>query len=92
VKTVNASRYLQQLCKHWSHKFAVEFNEETGKVPFNPESNVMFEADANYLRMVLHVTDAANLERMQNVVAEHLKRFAFREELEVVWTRDEGAL
>jgi hypothetical protein len=42
--------------------------------------------------MVLHVTDAANLERMQNVVAEHLKRFAFREELEVVWTRDEGAL
>jgi hypothetical protein len=92
VKTVNASRYLQQLCKHWSHKFAVEFNEKTGKVPFNPESDVIFEADEDYLRMVLHVTDAANLERMQNVVAEHLKRFAFREELEVVWTRDEGAL
>jgi hypothetical protein len=92
VKTANASRYLQQLCKHWSHKFAVEFNQETGKVPFNPESDVVFEADENDLRMVLHVADAANLERMQNVVAEHLKRFAFREELEVVWTGDEGAL
>ena len=26
-----------------------------------------------------------DLERMQNVVADHLKRFAFREELDVSW-------
>ena len=28
VTTASASRYLQQLCKHWSHKFAVEFTPE----------------------------------------------------------------
>ena len=26
VRTEHASRYLQQLCKHWSHKFAVTFD------------------------------------------------------------------
>ena len=26
VTTKHASRYLQQLCKHWSHKFTVEFS------------------------------------------------------------------
>ena len=26
VPTAHASRYLQQLCKHWSHKLPVEFD------------------------------------------------------------------
>lgn len=34
VPTANGSRYLQQLCKHWSHNLAVEFTAETGKVVF----------------------------------------------------------
>ncbi len=33
VVTAHASRYLQQLCKHWSHKFSVSFDERQGKVP-----------------------------------------------------------
>lgn len=28
VPTTSGSRYLQQLCKHWSHKFAVDFTPE----------------------------------------------------------------
>ena len=35
VPTASASRYLQQLCKHWSHKFAVEFTPEHGTIPFD---------------------------------------------------------
>ena len=34
VPTASASRYLQQLCKHWSHKFTVEFTPEQGRIPF----------------------------------------------------------
>ena len=34
VPTGKASRYLQQLCKHWSHNLAVEFTEQNGKVVF----------------------------------------------------------
>ena len=51
VKTDHASRYLQQLCKHWSHRFTVEFNETAGKVPFSPETSVEFTADASALLM-----------------------------------------
>ena len=33
VPTASASRYLQQLCKHWSHKFAVVFDAQHGHIP-----------------------------------------------------------
>lgn len=34
VPTGKASRYLQQLCKHWSHNLDVEFTEQKGAVIF----------------------------------------------------------
>ena len=34
VPTAHASRYLQQLCKHWSHNLAVTFSETAGTVTF----------------------------------------------------------
>ena len=34
VPTAHASRYLQQLCKHWRHNLAVEFDESLGTVTF----------------------------------------------------------
>ncbi len=30
-----ASRYLQQLCKHFAHKVPVEFTTETGQIIFS---------------------------------------------------------
>ncbi|MGO4437195.1 DUF2218 domain-containing protein [Rhizobium sp. RAF56] len=85
VQTSNASRYLQQLCKHWSHKFEVEFNERHGRVPFGPQANVAFDASDDALTMTLGVADEETRTRMQTVVADHLKRFAFREDLVVLW-------
>lgn len=32
VPTASASRYLQRLCKHWTHNLAVEFAPEHGTV------------------------------------------------------------
>src|ERR1051325_9641730 len=34
ISTAKGSRYLQQLCKHWSHHLAVEFTPEAGTVTF----------------------------------------------------------
>lgn len=71
VSTPSASRYLQQVCKHWSHKFAVEIHRRKGHIPFS---------DGRICNLV------EALERLQRVV-EHIKRFAFREDLgEVQWT------
>ena len=86
VRTDHASRYLQQLCKHWSHRFSVEFDAAVGRVPFDAENFLDLAAEPGNLVMTLTVEKPEDLERMQNVVADHLKRFAFREELDVSWT------
>jgi hypothetical protein len=84
VPTASASRYLQQVCKHWSHKFAVEFTSEKGYIPF---TDGQFGGDPRCTDLRAEAPDAETLERLQRVVVEHIKRFAFREDLgEVQWT------
>ena len=88
IPTVSASRYLQQLCKHWSHKFAVEFTPDHGVIPFDDTRRCIVDASAEELALRIEAADDATLQRTQGVVIDHLKRFAFREELgEVEWER-----
>jgi len=88
ISTASASRYLQQLCKHWSHKFPVEFTTESGTIPFSEDRLCQVSASADALTMRIQAADEATLVRTQAVVIDHLKRFAFREDLgDVRWTR-----
>jgi hypothetical protein len=88
VPTASASRYLQQLCKHWSHKFAVEFTPQHGTIPFDATRICTLDASDGKLDLRIEAADDATLERMQAVVIDHLKRFAFREDFgDVQWTR-----
>jgi uncharacterized protein len=87
LPTASASRYLQQVCKHWSHKFAVEFTSEKGHIPFSDGRICNLEATIDVITLRAEAPDAEALERLQRVVVEHVKRFASREELgEVQWT------
>lgn len=78
VPTPNASRYLQQLCKHWGHKFEVTFDPAAGRValPFGP---VEMTASDQALEVLCRIDGEGDLVRMQQVVAEHVNRFAHRE-------------
>ena len=87
VPTASASRYLQQLCKHWSHKFAVEFDPLAGHIPFPTGAVLDLAAAPDALTLTLTADDAAGLDRMETVVADHIRRFAFREELVIEWSR-----
>lgn len=88
VPTAEASRYLKQLCRHWSHKFPVETKDDRGTVPFGEDRVCTFEAEADALLMRVVTPDPAGLTRLENVVADHLLRFAFRENLgEIRWSR-----
>jgi hypothetical protein len=88
IPTASASRYLQQLCKHWAHKFAVEFTPEHGTIPFDATRVCTLDASPAELALRIEAADDATLERMQGVVIDHLKRFAFREDIgEVKWER-----
>ena len=46
VPTGNGSRYLQQLCKHWSHKLDVRLEGDTGVVRF-PDAVATMAAGAD---------------------------------------------
>ena len=89
--TQSGSRYLQQLCKHWGHKFKVDFDPAHGRIEFDPDTVCVLDADAEGLSIRLDAADSARAERMTGVVADHLKRFAFREELVVEWRQQAAA-
>jgi uncharacterized protein len=77
--TAHASRYLQQLAKHWSHKLEVEFTPTHATIRFPGGAAATLEADEAQLRSTIEAPDAETLARMKTVLAEHLDRFAFRE-------------
>ena len=79
VPTGSASRYLQQLAKHWSHKMEVHFTAEAGTIAFPNGSRLEMKADRETLDLVLSVPEGEDMARMREVVASHLDRFAFRE-------------
>ncbi|GGB35631.1 hypothetical protein GCM10011380_26250 [Sphingomonas metalli] len=79
VPTLSASRYLQQLAKHWSHKMTVAFTPEEGTIDFPNGSRLAMRADSESLDVVLTVPAGEDAARMRDVVASHLDRFAFRE-------------
>jgi hypothetical protein len=83
VATAHASRYLQQLCKHWSHKFPVEFSPHNGRIEMSA-GVLILDADAEGLGLRLTAAPE-DIRRMEGVVADHLQRFAFREELSFDW-------
>lgn len=86
IATAHASKYLQQLCKHWSHKFDVAFSPTQGRVPFGEGRVCDMQADDAGLTLRLEANDAAEAERMGGVVIDHLARFAHREQLPAaVW-------
>ncbi len=88
IATASGSRYLQQLCKHWSHKFSVDFTPEHGRIPFDETRLCLLEASPEGLDLRVEASDDEALTRTQTTVINHLKRFAFREDFgEVEWSR-----
>ena len=88
VPTVHASKYLQQLCKHWQHNLAVEFTPDHGTVTFPRDARgadwagdalVTFDAGPGALSVRIDASSDEHVEAMKGVVARHLDRFAFRE-------------
>lgn len=85
IGTPNASKYLQQLCKHFGHKVPASFESHKGSITF-PAGQCELTATDNALTMRLATADGEALTRLQGVMADHLVRFAFREELNISWT------
>lgn len=77
-QTEHASRYLQQLCKHFAHKIEVQFDETSGTAQF-PFGSATLTATPEQLDVVLTATNEDGLERSRRAIDSHLETFAFRE-------------
>lgn len=49
VPTQKGERYLQQLCKHWAHRFEVEFTPTEGRIDFLDGRECVLKAGAEDL-------------------------------------------
>ena len=87
LTTDRGARYMIQLAKHWSHKFEVSFDDISALIPL-PLGTCSMLADAEGLDVTIEAVDLEALARLEDVVAEHLLRFAFREPTKrLAWTR-----
>ena len=84
IATPNAEKYLIQLCKHFAHKIPAEYGDGAGHISFEA-GDCRLAARDGALIVTVTASDAAGLERVEDVVARHLRRFAFREELAIDW-------
>jgi hypothetical protein len=95
VPTLSASRYLQQLCKHWAHNLDVEFDPQKGCVTFPKNARgaewpgdgiLTLSAGDMALTCQISASSPGQLTGLQGAVERHLNRFAFREgELAFSW-------
>jgi hypothetical protein len=78
VPTQSGGKYVQQLCKHWSHKLPVQLEGNTGVVTFAAAVTTMKAGDGA-IEVVVRGENREAIEGLKDVVARHLDRFAFRE-------------
>ncbi|MDQ1194676.1 DUF2218 domain-containing protein [Agrobacterium sp. SORGH_AS 787] len=84
VTTQHASRYLQQLAKHWAHKFETEFTPLSSKIAL-PLGDAQLSANDTSLIIEVVAHKSEDLSVLQDVVQRHIERFAFKESLAFEW-------
>lgn len=77
--TRHAARYVQQMCKHFAHKVAVEQVDGEGRFAL-PPGPAQIVSDESGLTIRAEAADAEGLARSKHILESHLLRFAFREE------------
>jgi hypothetical protein len=85
VATPKASIYMKQLCRHFGHRLPAEFTDSTGRIEF--EFGVCeLAAEDGTLVLRAEAADGDSRERLEQVIASHLQRFAHRDELQIAWS------
>lgn len=87
LTTDKAVRYMTQLGKHWNHRFPVLLGEADCEIEL-PVGRCVMAAASEGLAITASAETVENLTRLEDVIAGHLARFAFREgEINLAWTR-----
>jgi hypothetical protein len=85
VATAKPSPYMKQLCKHFSHKNDVVFDDTSGEIRLSSGVCTLDASAPAQLALIASAVDAESLERLTAVIGGHLERFGVRDELAVSW-------
>ncbi|WP_371168980.1 DUF2218 domain-containing protein [Aliiroseovarius sp. 2305UL8-7] len=85
LKTNHASKYLQQLGKHFGHKVPATFTSSQGNVTL-PFGHCEMTASDSALSITVS-GEHDEIGRLEQFISSHLSRFAFRENPTLAWQR-----
>ena len=85
VVTSRPERYVKQLVSHFGNKVTTELTDEGGRLEFD-FGVCELRAGPTGIELIGTAEDAAQLETLKDVVAQHLVRFGVNDQLKVSWT------
>jgi uncharacterized protein len=85
VETEHAARLARQMGRHFGHKVKVETDGDDVRVSI-PAGEFSLRPEEGRLQVEAAAEDAAGLERVQAVSADHLMRFARPEPIDITWS------
>lgn len=88
VEMPTPARYMARLCNHFTHRVTVHREADRARIEF-PNGLCSLQATDARLEMRIEAADAATRDRLEQVVAKHLKQVASAETLAIAWTRSE---
>jgi hypothetical protein len=86
IDTANPRRLIRRLCKHWSHKFEVDFDDQQGSIALGA-GKCLLKVGEGSLSTEVQAEDEEQLARLETVVADHLQRMASDETFSFDWQR-----
>lgn len=88
IPTTSASKYLQQVCKHWEHNLPVTFDSAHGQITFPRDARgadwpadaiVTLDAEDDILVCRINASAEGQRDGLKGALERHIDRFAFRE-------------
>jgi hypothetical protein len=89
VATIQPEVLASMMGKHFGHKVEV-ISEGTARTIRIPAGDFALVPSAGALEVEASAQDAAGLARVQEVCADHLRRFSREEALEIAWSAPDG--
>ena len=87
LESDKAARYMNQLAQFWGRRFEVSYDDISALIPL-PLGTCSMIADQGGLAITIEALDWEGLARLEDVVADHLLRFAAQEPIgRLAWTR-----
>ncbi len=84
ISTELGSKYIRHLCRHFNHKVEAIFNEREGRVEFQ-QGFCLMQQSTDKLYFYCQTENSKNMQIIQYILDDHLRRFARTETLDYQW-------